>query len=598
MQSEERSKILMNEEKYADVLSDWLLELGYTTCFFVAGGNSMHLLASMRTRFHCVAVVHEVTAGLAAEYFNEHSDGEKAFVLVTAGPGLTNVLTAIAGSWLESRELLVIGGQVKSTDLAGPGMRQRGIQEVDGVALCRPICKAVARIEQPVSRSNVESLVMTSRNGRKGPVFIEVCLDVQGAPVDRSILEDDHVGVYEIPKIVDSDFAKVRELIQSSQRPVLLLGGGINREIASQVRAQLDDLGIPILTSWNGADRYASDRPMWFGRPDTWGMRGANLVMQQADLLVVLAARLSLQQTGFNWQKFVPNGKVIHIDLDPSETRKGHPATDVALNVDANDVLEKISMLPKVSRPDWIALCQKIKEECPLADPQNSIHSDFYDPYKFVMRLSELCTPDDAIVPCSSGGANTVMMQAFLNKTGQVFFNDKALAAMGYGLGGAIGAAIASNGRRTVLVEGDGGFVQNLQDLATVAVRALNLKMFVFANEGYASIRMTQRNYFGGDYLGCDTSTGLGFPDWATLADAYGIQAMTLSGHFEDNEEFVDLWDSNQPVLYVVPIHPEQTYFPKISSRVLPSGGMESSPLDDMSPELSLAQKKVVAPFI
>jgi len=588
----------MNEEKYADVLSDWLVELGYTTCFFVAGGNSMHLLASMRTRFHCVAVVHEVTAGLAAEYFNEHSTGEKAFVLVTAGPGLTNVLTAIAGSWLESRELLVIGGQVKSTDLAGPGMRQRGIQEIDGVALCRPICKAVARIEKPASRSTIQSLVATTRNGRKGPVFIEICLDVQGAPVDRSDLEDQYLDGDEIPKITDSDFAKVRELLQSAQRPVLLLGGGLSRVATSELQVELDALGIPILTSWNGADRYASDRPMWFGRPDTWGMRGANLVMQQADVLVVLGARLSLQQTGFNWQKFVPHGRVIHVDIDPSETDKGHPSTDLALNVDANDLLKKISRISGIYVPEWVTLCKRIKAECSLADPQNSVHSDFYDPYEFVIRLSELCKSDDAIVPCSSGGANTVMMQSFLNTTGQVFFNDKALAAMGYGLGGAIGAAIASNGRRTVLVEGDGGFVQNLQDLATVAVRALNVKIFVFANEGYASIRMTQRNYFGGEYLGCDTSTGLGFPDWATLADAYGIKSMTLSGNYEDNEEFADLWESVDPVLFIVPIHPEQTYFPKISSRVLASGGMESSPLDDMTPELTAEQRQVVAPFI
>lgn len=588
----------MNEEKYADVLSDWLVELGYTTCFFVAGGNSMHLLASMRTRFQCVAVVHEVTAGLAAEYFNEHSTGEKAFVLVTAGPGLTNVLTAIAGSWLESRELLVIGGQVKSTDLAGPGMRQRGIQEIDGVALCRPICKAVARIEKPVSRSTIESLVATTRNGRKGPVFIEVCLDVQGAPVDRSDLEDQYPDGFEIPKITDAEFAKVRELLHSAQRPVLLLGGGISRVAASEVQVELDALGIPILTSWNGADRYASDRPMWFGRPDTWGMRGANLVMQQADVLVVLGARLSLQQTGFNWQRFVPHGKVIHVDIDPSETDKGHPFTDLVLNVDANDLLKQIASLPSFQVPEWIDLCKKIKAECVLADPQNSAHTDFYDPYEFVIRLSELCGSDDAIVPCSSGGANTVMMQSFLNKTGQRFFNDKALAAMGYGLGGAIGAAIASKGRRTVLVEGDGGFVQNLQDLATVAVGSMNLKMFIFANEGYASIRMTQRNYFGGDYLGCDTSTGLGFPDWVTLADAYGIRSMTLSGKYEDNEEFSELWESTDPVLFIVPIHPEQTYFPKISSRVLASGGMESAPLDDMTPELTATQREIVAPFI
>lgn len=589
---------MAGHEKFADVLSDWLVELGYTTCFFVAGGNSMHLLASMRSRFNCVAVVHEVTAGLAAEYFNEHSDGERAFALVTAGPGLTNILTAVAGSWLESRELLVIGGQVKSTDLAGPGMRQRGIQEIDGIALCKPITKAAVRAEKPFGFADLSDLTELSRTGRRGPVFLEICLDVQGAPVDRAALSTTPATMHGLPLASESEWESIAAAIRGAERPALLLGGGISREAAALAQSSLDGLGIPVLTTWNGADRYASDRPMWFGRPDTWGMRSANLIMQQSDLLLVLGARLSLQQTGFNWQKFVPGGAVIHVDIDRTETGKGHPSNTVVYNVDANDVLSRVAGMQPVERQEWIDYCRQIRKQCPLADPQNSSHPGFHDPYRFVLRLSELCGQNDRIVPCSSGGANTVMMQAFLNKTGQRFFNNKALASMGYGLGGAIGAALASPSRRTVLVEGDGGFVQNLQDLATVAVRNLNVKMLIFANEGYASIRMTQRNYFNGEYLGCDTDTGLGFPDWTVLAAAYGIPHAEVGENFESDELFNELWNSDGPAFFIVPVHPEQTYFPKITSRVLASGSMESAPLDDMSPDLPPDVRAMVRSFI
>ena len=178
------------------------------------------------------------------------------------------------------------------------------------------------------------------------------------------------------------------------------------------------------------------------------------------------------------------------------------------------------------------------------------------------------------------------MMQAFNQQGGQVMITNKGLASMGYGLAGAIGASLADRSRRTVLVEGDGGFSQNLQELATVSVQKLNLKMFIFANNGYASIRMTQKNYFDGAYLGCDIESGLGFPDWQLLAKAFGIKSLTLNENFGTNKDFLKSWNDDQACLFVVPVHPEQTYFPKISSQVTATGSMESAPLHKMTPPL------------
>ena len=577
---------------HADQIVGWLRDLGYTHCFFVSGGNSMHLLNAARQKMVCVPVVHEVSAGIAAEYFNESNLSKgKAFVLVTAGPGLTNLVTALAGAFLESRELLVLGGQVKSSDLANKGLRQRGIQEVDGVAIAKAVAKSVKRIERPIAKADFFQLVNSGSTGRKGPVFLEVCLDAQGAPAQieegNTVIESkaDFISGEVDEKSVD----KILDLLAKSERPVFLIGGGISRNQFKSLIPEVDRLGVPVMTTWNAADRLGSNHRLYFGRPNTWGQRSSNLILQNADLVIAVGTRLGLQQTGFNWAEFVPNGDVVQVDIDRTELEKGHPKISLAICTEGNDLLQQL--LKRVSsRPSWskwVNFAKKIRDQIPLSEKVNGHFPGFLNPYDFALQLSDLCDSGDTVVPCSSGGGFTVMMQAFNQKQGQVIITNKGLASMGYGLAGAIGAGIADQSRRTVLVEGDGGFSQNLQELATVDVQKLNLKIFIFANNGYASIRMTQKNYFDGAYLGCDVESGLGFPDWQLLAQAFGIRSLTLGDDFATNKYFLSEWNSAEACLFVVPIHPEQTYFPKISSQVTATGGMESAPLHKMSPPLA-----------
>jgi acetolactate synthase-1/2/3 large subunit len=576
--------------KYSELTVRWLKELGYTHCFFVAGGNSMHLLDAVRKEMTCVPTVHEVAAGIAVEYFNEAQGEGRAFALVTAGPGMTNIVTALAGAYLESRELLVLGGQVKSSDLATGGLRQRGIQEIDGVAIAGPVCVATERVERPISRDRFAALVEAGRTGRAGPVFIEYCLNAQGTPVDPAELEGTPAepAVALVPPVSgDEAAARIAELLDGAQRPLLLIGGGVTRAAAAAALPRLRELGIPLMTTWNGMDRLGVDEPLYFGRPNTWGQRAANILLAQADVVVALGTRLGLQQTGFNWQEFAPSGRVAQVDIDPAELEKGHPVVDLPLQADAGQTLDALSRRTFATFDPWVAFCREVTDTLPLDDPANETAPGYVSPFRFVLGLSERCRPDDVIVPCSSGGAFTVMMQAFRQQAGQTVITDKGLASMGYGLSGAIGAALAHPARRTILVEGDGGFAQNLQELATVAVNALNLKIFIFANEGYASIRMTQRNYFGGEYLGCDTDTGLGFPDWRNLFEAFGIPVHALALGWESDDAFAELLGADGPAGFIVPVDPEQTYFPKISSRVAEGGGMESNPLHVMSPDLA-----------
>jgi acetolactate synthase-1/2/3 large subunit len=577
---------------HADQVIGWLKDLGYSHCFFVAGGNSMHLLNSARQQMSCVPFVHEVSAGIAAEYFNEAaSESGRAFVLVTAGPGMTNLVTALAGAFLESRELLVLGGQVKSTDLATGGLRQRGIQEIDGVSIAAPVTKKSLRIETPIDKKTFSEAVLAGISGRPGPVFLEFCLDAQGAgAVADESASIDSENILKMKVADEEAVKKTALLLEGASRPVLLLGGGISRKAMGKLLPLIEKSGIPVMTTWNGADRVASDHPQYFGRPNTWGQRSSNILIQKADVVIAAGTRLGLQQSGFNWQEFVAQGKIVHVDIDEAELEKGHPVTEIAVHADANDFVErlltKIDAHLKEGWKSWLAEGVQLRQALPLSESINGHHDGFANPFDFALELSSLCNETDQIIPCSSGGAFTVMMQAFNQKLGQTIITDKGLASMGYGLAGAVGTALAHPERRTILVEGDGGFAQNLQELATVDVQNLNLKIFIFSNEGYASIRMTQRNYFDGAYLGCDVNTGLGFPDWARLAEAFGIKSVVLKSGDIKSPVFTEAWNSPTPCLIVVPVHPEQTYFPKITSQVTASGGMVSAPLHKMTPEL------------
>jgi acetolactate synthase-1/2/3 large subunit len=585
--------------KYSDVLARWLAELGYTHCFFVAGGNIMHLLESCSHTMTCVPVVHEVAAGIAAEYFNQVHTHAKAFAMVTAGPGMTNIVTALAGAFLESRELLVIGGQVKTSDLSRGDVRQRGIQEIDGVAVASPITEKSILMEEIVDRAAFTEMVRSGVHGRKGPIFLELPLDLQGKQVnDEKLATDIAAHKPRFESICHDTVAAVVRTLREAERPVILLGSGINRATTRNLASSFESLGIPLMLTWNAADRISSCHPFYFGRPNTWGMRSSNILLQQADVLLALGTRLSLQQTGFNWQEFVPNGKVIQVDCDPAELAKHHPRVATTICGDANFLLRALLKFHAGNHAEWAAFCREVRNSLPLVEACNTTAESYLSPYVFVEKLSEMATENDVVIPCSSGSAFTVMMQTFAQKLGQRIVTNKGLAAMGYGLSGAIGAAFAAPDRRTILIEGDGGFMQNMQELGTVKANRLNLKIFLFDDNGYASIRMTQRSYFKQSSIGCDPQTGLGIPNWQCLFAAYDIRSMRLDPGYETDLDFLAAFHSPGPAAFLVHIDPQQTYYPKIASRINSSGSMKSDPLHRMTPELDEATEARVLRYI
>lgn len=574
----------MAQLKYSDQIGEWLKAAGYTHYFYVGGGNIMHLTESLSRYLTGVPVVHEVAAGIGAEYFNEIAAPAKALALITAGPGLTNIVTAISGAWLESRELLVIGGQVKTADLANGTVRSRGIQEVDGVALVESTTKEAYRFLKPISAAKFLEKISLSWTPRKGPVFLEMPLDVQAATVESEALPA--IRPPALPTITANDLRRVGDLYNAAERPILLVGGGVSYGVMRELRETILGKRIPSMTTYNGSDRFGGDDHIYLGRPNTWGQRSSNIIIQQSDLIIAVGTRLGMQQTGFNWQEFGRDAKIVQIEIDEGELGKGHPRVDYGYRVDANDFLRRFldeSLEPKEA---WLSHARRIRERIPRVEDVNKTGEGYLSPYDFIVRLEKLTKSDDQIVPCSSGSAFTLSMQVYKQKYGQRLLTNKSLASMGYGLSGAVGAAIARPEQRTILIEGDGGFAQNMQELGTALVNNCNLKIFIFHDQGHASIRMTQRSYFNGKYLGCDRQSGLGLPNWSKLFAAWDIPVMELPLDFEDFEYFQQLMDKHGPAAFIVPIDPEQTYFPKITSRITASGSMESNPIDRMSPDL------------
>jgi len=571
--------------KYSDQIGEWLRDLGYTHYFYVGGGNIMHLTESLSRYLTGVPVVHEVAAGIGAEYFNEVSPGKRALALVTTGPGITNIVTAIAGAWLESRELLVIGGQVKTADLATDGLRGRGIQEVDGVALLRSTTKKSVQFRAPVTAAEFKDIVSASWQPRKGPVFIEFPLDVQAA--DRA---PEAIGAAEAPSLPRASAAQVDDVVarfNGARKPVLLIGGGVSYATATALQQRFADTAVPIMTTYNGADRVDGDAPYYLGRPNTWGQRSSNIIIQQSDLIIAVGTRLGMQQTGFNWQEFGREAQVVQIDIDPAELRKGHPRVDVGLCVDADDFLTRFMAADLARHGEWLAYARRVRAAVPRVEPVNQTGAEYISPYDFIVTLETLTKADDLVMPCSSGSAFTLSMQLYKQKFGQRMLTNKSLASMGYGLSGAIGACIAGgNARRTILIEGDGGFAQNMQEVGTAEVNGLNLKMFIFHDQGHASIRMTQINYFKGKYLGCDRPSGLGLPAWDKLFTAWDVPVVHVNRGFEKDPAFLEHFDKPGLCAFVVHIDPAQTYFPKVSSRITATGSMESNPIDRLSPEV------------
>lgn len=563
--------------------------------FMLPGGGAMHLNDSLgkSRKIQYVCCLHEQACAIAAEAYARVTNNI-GLLMVTTGPGGTNALTGVAGAYLESTPVFVVSGQVKRMDMINnQGVRQQGMQELDIVSVVKPITKYAALVDDPqMIRYHMERALYEAYHGRKGPVWLDIPLDVQAAMVDENALVRYNPCIYEKNCALERQVLRVIQELNHSERPVLLAGNGIRLAGAQKEFIQLvEEIQIPVLTTWNGIDLIEEENAFYFGRPGGLGHRYANFIQQNSDFFLSIGARLNLLQTGYNFDGFAREAVKVMVDVDEAELHKMNVRPDIPICADAGEfirlLLENKEKLQKRDRTKWFQYSTRMKKKYPIIKAEFWEQKELVNTYCLIDTISKYMTSDDIYVSGSSGSCIDISMQAFKVKKGQRVFCTKGLASMGYGFPSAIGACIASNGKRTVGVNGDGGFCMNIQELETVRRLNLPIKIFVLSNKGYGAIKATQTNLFQGHLVACNGESGLSLPPVAKVASAYGIKTFTISGNFELEDKVRAVLDWDGPVICEVMTPIELTAFPKQVSYKRSDGQMESMPLEYMNPPVS-----------
>jgi len=555
----------------------------------------MHLVDSLGKckDLNIIVNLHEQASAIAADAYSQYTNNI-GVALVTTGPGGTNAITGVAASWIDSVPVLIISGQVKRADLlSGKDVRQMGPQEVDIVSLVKPITKyAITVMDSNQIKLHLDKAVYLAKEGRPGPVWIDIPLDVQGATIDENRLK-----TFNQPKQIiqegrlNSKISNLIRLINKSKRPVILVGNGVRQGDGTGIFKEIiSKTKIPVLTTWRAADILPEDNNLYIGRPGSIGQRGANFTQQNADLIICIGARLDLGQVAFSYSNFAREAEKVIVDIDKNEINKVTTKIDITFNMDAGKflaaLLEKADKI-NIDTSGWLKRCQAWKEKYPVVLPECKKEKKYVNTYVLIDALSKLLTNNDVVVPGSSGSCSEITLQALKIKAGQRVINSPGLGSMGFGLPASIGACVASGRKRTVCLIGDGGLQHNIQELELLKRYGLPIKLFVLNNNAYASIRATQSRYFDGHLVACDPSSGLTLPDTLKIANAYGLKTFKLDNQDGIENKISEVLNSAGPVVCEVMANPDLLTQPKVSSEVKPDGRIVSKPMEDLWPFLA-----------
>jgi len=593
--------------RVADYIFEFIAKQGIQDVFFLPGGGAMHLNNGLyrQKKIRSVSMLHEQGAAIAAEAYARTSN-KFGVCLVTSGPGATNAMTGLAGAWFESTPVMFFSGQVKRADLKGDsGLRQLGSQELDIVSIVTSITKYAMCVHDPIHiRYELEKALYIMQFGRKGPVWLDIPLDVQATKIDPSTLKGFNptdllpTEIQLVPSIKPESIKQIVQLLKESRRPVLLVGNGIHSSGAeSELLDLIKHLQIPTLTTWIAADLLEYSNPLFFGRPGTAASRGANFTVQNADFLLAIGCRMDFSITGFDRTQFARGAKVVVVDVDLAEIVKLGSLPDIAIHADAGDFIRKISTAIDSQNSSiktcktWIEKCSAWKEKYPVVLQEYRDQKGFVNTYVFTETLCEELDEGDIIVPGSSGASlDTFWLSAKLKK-GQRSLPTGGLGSMGYGLPAAIGGCLGSGCKRTISVDGDGGFVMNIQEIEVAQRLRLPIKYFVLNNNGYASIRASQGGYFK-ETIGCDPSSGLTLPSIGKLAEAFGVTYMKIGNQSDLRAAIRAALDAKGVVVCEILVQPDQPIGPRASSKIKSDGSMVSTPLEDLFPFLDREELK------
>lgn len=583
-------------------VSDFIFEYLYTQynveqVFLVTGGGAMHLNDSIGRNKHIKYVCnhHEQASAIAAEGYYR-SCGKLCVTNVTTGPGGTNALTGVLGQWCDSIPALYISGQVKqsTTISACPelNLRQLGDQEVNIVDIVKPITKMAVMITDPLDiKYYLDKCIYFALNGRPGPVWLDVPLDVQGAIIDEEKLREFKLEevLGETPQMREADVELLIKKVQEAKSPVVYVGNGVR--LAGRVEQFLsivEELNVPVVTAISGSDIIWHDHPLCFGKPGICGDRIGNIMVQNSDLLIVLGTRLSIRQISYAYDLLAPNAYKVMVDIDENELKKPTLFLDLAIHADIRDFLDifqsklKEKQLPSFEH--WIKWGREIENALPTLFDDNPSIPDYISSYVFADELFKQLSKGDVVVT-GNGTAYTSTYQAMRVNKGVRVFANQGCAAMGYDLPAAIGAAVGNGKGRTILITGDGSIQMNLQELQTLLTYNIPLKIFVLENQGYLAIKTTQQSFFQGQYTGSDPSSGVVCPDMEKISKAYGIPFIRLNQEGESLKSSIAVvLKSEGPFICEIKMHPLQTLYPKSASFMDKDGKMFSAPLEKMAP--------------
>ena len=582
--------------KVSDFVIDFLVRKGISDIFMVSGGGIAHLLDSMgrngRPRYYCN--YHEQACAIAAEAYARIS-GNVGVCLVTIGPGAVNALSGIVGAWYDSIPLLVISGQVRSDLVADYSkIRQKGPQEANVIEMARPVTKYAVSVRDPARIGfELEKAFRIATTGRPGPVWVEIPFDVQGANVDEAALVP-----YAAEDALDSTAAssivvgakQIMEEISKARRPLMVGGNGLRLAKAREAfLGFVERLNIPVVLPFSAKDLLVEDHPLNMGIFGTNGQRRANFAVQNCDLLLSFGAGLAVTKVGFNYAGFAPKARKVIVDIDPGQVEHQVPIADVPIVADLapllQELLDQSRNTPDRPTARWLSACAMWKRRYPIILEEYFEDRNFVNMYVWMDRLADALEPGDVIV--TGNGFDVVSCyQAFKVKEDQRVILSGNWGSMGWDLPLAVGSSIARGGKRTILVNGDGSFQWNIQELLTVKYYKLPLKIFILSNNGYSSIRATQKSLFEGRLVGADPSSGVGAMDFRKLADLYGFKYFRV----ENNDGIVVGIDAalnaEGAVICEVNISPDQSVTPKASAFRRADGSFESRPLEDMAPFL------------
>ena len=546
--------------RVADYVIDQIYKAGCEHIFLVTGGGAMHLNDAIAAhgKIKPVCNHHEQASAMAAVAYAKYNNSLAA-VNVTTGCGGTNAITGLLDAWQDSVPVIFVSGNVNRPHMAPEGSRNLGVQEANIIDLVKPITKYAVVVNDPEDIDEVmKDAIRIATHGRPGPVWIDIPMDVQGA-----------------------QFTTITELIEKADRPLILAGNGINcADARKEFKDFVNATNIPVVTSYNGVDLIESNDVNFVGRVGIKGTRAGNFAIQNCDLLIVIGCRLPVPVTGYNYKTFAREATVIVIDIDKDEHSKNTVEIDWFIHRDAKDFFN--TTIFDREKNDWNEICRLWKKKWPICPSENS--SEKVDLYYFMKVLNDLKRADDVVIS-DAGSAFYVCSQATDIQYQQRYITSSSQAEMGFTIPACIGAAFAKDGE-VIGVTGDGSFMMNLQELQTIKHYNLPIKLFVWNNDGYLSIRTTQKKFFEGREIGTDSESGVSIPNIRKVTESFGIEyALADADGLEGAIKYT--LDYSGPVVCEVFCDKWQEVVPTMQGRKNPDGTISAPPLEDMYPFLS-----------